>query len=108
VAVAISKTIFDMDETSVTTFEEESDGTIHLNKTMDVEPILNINKEEYNSGVNNDASRGMGRKVASIPITVYQNWMKETNGAIEYDQALLAKYLNDPDNRYLRTHNSRI
>jgi hypothetical protein len=97
-----------MDETSVTTFEEESDGTIHLNKIMDAEPILNINKEEYNSGVNNDASKGLGRKVASIPVTVWQNWLNETNGAIEYDQALLAKYLNDPDNRFLRTHNSRI
>ncbi len=107
-AVAISKTIFDMDATSTTTFEEESDGTIHLNKTMDVEPILNINKDEYHSGVNNDAEKGLGRKVASIPVTVWQNWIQETNGAIQHDQVLLAKYLNDPDNRFLRTHNSRI
>ena len=102
------KTIFDMDETSVTTFEEETDGTIHLNKIMDAEPILNINKEEYNSGVNNPSGKGLGRKVASIPVTVWQNWLNETNGAIEHDQALLAKYLNDPDNKFLRTHNSHI
>jgi hypothetical protein len=34
--------------------------------------------------------------------------MQATNGAIQDDPVLLAKYLNDPDNRFFRTHNSRI
>jgi hypothetical protein len=102
------KTIFDMDETSVTTFEEEEDGTVHLTKHMDVEPILNINKQQYHTGANDRTDSPLGRKVASIPLTTWQNWMQATNGAIQDDPVLLAKYLNDPDNRFFRTHNSRI
>ena len=108
VDVATYKTIFDVDETSVTTFEEEADGTVHLNKIQDAAPILQINKEEYHSGANDRTTSPFGRKVASIPLTVWNNWMKATNGAIEHDQVLLAKYLNDKDNLYFRTHNSRI
>jgi hypothetical protein len=104
----MSKTIFDVDSTSTTTFEEEADGTVHIEKIMDAEPILNINKREYHTGVNNPTSSALGRKVASIPLVVWQNWMKETNGAIQKDEVLLAKYLNDPDNKFLRTHNSRV
>jgi hypothetical protein len=95
------KNILDWD----TTFEEEEDGTVHIEKTQNVEPILNANKEEYHSGANDRADL---RKVASIPLVVWQNWMKETNGAIQKDTVLLAKYLNDPDNKFLRTHNSRV
>jgi hypothetical protein len=101
------KTIFDRDETSITTYEESA-GKITLTKHMDAEPILNINKEEYNSGANNRTASPLGRKVASIPLTVWQNWIKETDGAIQNDPKLLAKYLNDPDNKFLRTHNSRV
>ena len=104
----MSKNLFDMDSTSTTTFEEEADGTVHIEKTMDAEPILNINKSEYHSGVNDGTSSALGRKVASIPLVVWQNWIKATNGAIQKDPVLLAKYLNDPDNKFLRTHNSRI
>ena len=104
----MSKNLFDMDSTSTTTFEEEADGTVHIEKTMDAEPILNVNKMEYHTGVNNPTSSALGRKVASVPLVVWQNWMKETNGAIQKDSKILARYLNDPDNKFLRTHNSRI
>jgi hypothetical protein len=101
VELATFKTIFDKN----TTFEEESDGTFHITKYQDVDPILKANKEEHHSGIN---SKSDLRKVASIPLVVWQNWMKETNGAIQKDEVLLAKYLNDPDNKFLRTHNSRV
>ncbi len=100
-ALAIYKTIFDKN----TTYEEESDGTVHITKYQDTDPILQINKQEYHSGINDKSDL---RKVASIPLVVWQNWIKETNGAIQKDEVLLAKYLNDPDNKFLRTHNSRI
>ena len=104
----MSKNLFDMDATSTTTFEEEADGTVHIEKTMDAEPILNVNKMEYHSGINDGTSSALGRKVASVPLVVWQNWMKETNGEIQKDSKILARYLNDPDNKFLRTHNSRI
>ena len=101
------KTIFDVDQSGVTTFEE-NDKEFTLTKTQDVEPIITQNKKEFNSGINNGGKTSVGRKVASIPLVVWQNWMKATNGAIQKDPKLLAKYLNDPDNKFLRTHNSRI
>ena len=101
------KTIFDVDQTGVTTFEESA-KEFTLTKTQDTEPVLTQNKKEFNSGINNGGKTALGRKVASIPLVVWQNWMKATNGAIQKDPKLLAKYLNDPDNKFLRTHNSRI
>ena len=103
----MSKTIFDRDQHSVTTFEESADN-FTLTRFQDAEPIINNNKKEFNSGVNNPTHSSLGRKVASIPLTVWENWMKETNGKIQIDPALLAKYLNDPDNKYFRTTPTRV
>jgi hypothetical protein len=101
------KTIFDQDANTTTTFEEEADGTVNIVKKMnDMNLLLDINKEKYNS--NNTKDGALGRHAATVPMTVYQNWIKETNGAILYDQKLMAKYLNNVDYRYLRTHNSRV
>ena len=49
-----------------------------------------------------------GVTVASIPTNIWEMWRKETGGAIEKDPKLLAKYLNDPDNKYFRTTPTRI
>jgi len=103
----MGKTIFDKDEHTTTTFEESA-GTFTLTKTQDAEPILKQNAIERNTGANNSTGTALGRKVASVPLVVWQNWMKETNGEIQKDPTLLAKYLNDPDNAFLRTHNSRV
>ncbi len=101
------KTIFDKDEHTTTTYEE-GEGKVTLVKHQDAEPIIERNKKELNSGVNNSPDGPVGRKVASIPLTVWQNWVKETKGEIQRDPAVLARYLNDRDNRFFRTHNSRI
>ena len=101
------KTIFDVDQAGVTTFEE-SGKEFTLTKTQDTQPVITQNKKEFNSGINNGGKTALGRKVASIPLVVWQNWMKATNGEIQNNPKLLAKCLNDPDNKYFRTHNSRI
>ena len=101
------KTIFDQDEHTTTTYEESADK-ITLTKTQDTQPILDQNARERNSGVNNPTSTALGRKVASIPLVTWQNWLKETNGAIQHDPQLLARYLNDADNKAFRTHSSFI
>jgi hypothetical protein len=45
---------------------------------------------------------------ASIPFTVWEEWLKETNGAIAKDSNLLRKYLNNPDHKFLRTSPVKI
>jgi len=52
--------------------------------------------------------RGDWHKVASIPFNVYEQWKNETNGAIDKDPKLLAKYLNDPDNKYFKTAPTKL
>ena len=101
------KTIFDKDEHTTTTFEESADS-FTLTRHQDAQPIIDQNALERNSGANNSTRTALGRKVASIPLVVWQEWMKETNGDIQNDPKLLAKYLNDPDNKYFKTHNSTV
>jgi len=101
------KTIFDQTEHTKTVYEESADQ-VTLTTSQDAQPILDRNAYERSEGLNNPTTTALGRKVASIPLVTWQNWIKETNGAIQHDPALLATYLNDPDNAYLRTHRSII
>ena len=45
---------------------------------------------------------------ASVPFNIWEQWMKDTNGAIEKDSKLLARYLNDPDNKYFKVAPTNI
>jgi len=89
---------------------EEPDGEISITTYQDVEPTIEQNKKEYNLYGDRLSVGKMGglHKVASIPLTVYEQWMKETNGAIKKDDMLLFKYLSDPDNRYFRTAPTKL
>ncbi len=101
------KTIFDQTEHTKTVYEESADQ-VTLTTSQDAQPILDRNAYERNNQVNANADSVFGRKVASIPLVLWQEWMKQTNGDIQKDPALLAAYLNDPDNAYLKTHNSVV
>ena len=101
------KTIFDQTEHTKTVYEESADK-VTLTTSQDAQPILDRNAYERNNQVNANADSVFGRKVASIPLVLWQEWMKQTNGEIQKDPTLLAKYLNDPDNAFLRTDNSVV
>ena len=89
---------------------DEPDGTISITTHQDVESILDQNKSEYNAYGDNLSlgKRGEWHKVASIPFNVYEQWKNETNGAIDKDPKLLAKYLNDPHNKYFKTAPTKL
>ena len=101
------KTILDQTEHTKRVYEESA-SQVTLTTHQDAQPILDRNAFERNNQVNAKANTSLGRKVASIPLVVWQNWMKETNGEIQKDPKVLARYLNDPDNAFLRTHNSVV
>ena len=101
------KTIFDKTEHTKTVYEESADK-VTLTTSQDAQPILDRNAYERNNNLNANANSVLGRKVASVPLVVWREWMKQTNGEIQKDPTLLAKYLNDPDNAFLRTHNSVV
>jgi hypothetical protein len=97
--------------TPVDTFHSNTDETeFTINTYQDVEPILEENKRHLNEygSLLNSGKTGEGVRVASIPLNVWQQWMQETNGAIEKDHNLMKKYLNDPDNKYFRTTPTRV
>jgi len=101
------KTIFDQTAHTKTVYEESADQ-ITLTTHQDAQPILERNAYERNNGINDSTNTALGRKVASIPLVVWQEWIKKSNGDVQRDPAVLAAFLNDPDNAYLKTHNSRI
>ena len=97
--------------TPVDTFHSNADETeFTINTRQDVEPILEENKQAYNNygDLLTPGKAGEGVRVASIPTNIWNQWMKETNGEIQRDHNLMKRYLNDPNNKFLRTTPTRI
>ena len=110
-------TLLDVQPGSYDVFHEEPEGNDTYTYTVETRPdplvrqeILDANKRQYNDYGDKLSlgKRGEWHKVASIPLTVYEQWKKETNGAIDKDSKLLAKYLNDPDNKYFKTAPTKL
>jgi hypothetical protein len=104
------RSLLDTSPFRYTEFIEEPDNTISITTHQDVEPVIEQNKIEYNAFGDHLSlgKRGEWHKVASIPLTVYDKWKSETNGAIDKDPKLLAKYLNDPDNKFFKTSPTKL
>ena len=104
------KRILERGPTRDTYYHEHVDGTVTLNTVQDVEPIVENAKRRYNDfgDKKTPGKRGEFHQVATIPFNIWENWMQETNGAIEKDSKLLAKYLNDPDNKYFKVAPTNI
>ena len=83
---------------------DEVDNSITFNTVQDVGPMLEENKKKMNAYGDKLSlgKRGEGHPSASIPIRVWEKWMKDTNVAIQKDSKLLAAYLNDPDYKYFK------
>jgi hypothetical protein len=93
-----------------TTVEDHSDGTSTITTHQDATDILSSNKEQLKDDGDKltFGKQQHGMRVASIPVGIWEKWMTETNGAIEKDHDLMKKYLNDPDNAFLRTTPTRL
>tara|TARA_R100000995_G_scaffold80068_1_gene51565 strand:+ start:926 stop:1234 length:309 start_codon:yes stop_codon:yes gene_type:complete len=102
-----------MNDPIKTTFKyDHSEDKGIINSVQDVEPILELNKKEqagdsiYGTGEN---SMGM-RKVASIPLVVIEKWKRELGVDImnKNDWPKVRQLLNDPENRFFRTNESKL
>lgn len=86
------------------------DDDVTIERVQDVEGILEENKQVYDEDQRLNA---FGRRVASIPNIIVEQWLKEginifdMNKDPEVQKKVFMK-LNSPDWRYLRTHNSRL
>lgn len=94
----------------VKTIFHGGDDNVTIERVQDVEGILQDNKEAYDEDQRRNA---FGRRVASIPNIVIEQWMKEginifNMGSDPDVRKKVFMKLNSPDWRHLRTHNSRL
>ncbi len=82
----------------------DHEDTLIVQRTQDVEPYLDKNKRAFNDAQETGRFKGDFVKMAEIPLSVIEQWMKEgINIFDDNSKAAIRKKLNDPDYRYLRT-----
>lgn len=90
----------------VTEMHTDYDGSLYVERTQDVEPIITNNKR-----VKNDERPGKDmRLVATIPNIVIEKWLRE-EGINVYKKehwSAVRRKLNDPDWAHLRTWQGKI
>ena len=107
----MSKHTIQSDEVRNTNIQfDSSDNSFNFKTTQNADKILNENKEKFNAYGDKLSlgKRGEWHHAASIPITTWEKWKRETNGAIEKDSKLLSAYLNDPDYKYFKVAPTNI
>lgn len=77
---------------------DETTNEARITAHQDVAPVVEQNKRICNDTPN---KFGEGVRVAQIPMTIYYDLMRK---GILRDQNELRKWLNDPENKYFRTH----
>lgn len=92
-------------------FDPATGDLTGLQRTMDVEPLLDANKRAFNLGLQNRQSEF--RKVASFdPLTIdifCKRWgVNPADLFKRRNQELVKRLLNDPDLRYFRTLPGRV
>jgi hypothetical protein len=88
----------------------DSDGKMIIRSLQNVDPIIDHNKEMMNHGDIASTIGGLARRYAQIPLNIVYQWLVE-DGLDVFDpdhQERLARKLNDPDYRYLRTHKGHM
>ncbi len=85
---------------------EESGDKLIIERTQDVEPILDTNKRIANDAPTN--WKGEFHHVASIPLILIEKYKNEKGIDLMKDKAAMKRFLNDPDNKFIRTKPGRI
>ena len=91
------------------TWFSDDDGGLVIRDEQNVAPILEANKASYNQ-TDERARWGNGARVAEIPNSVIAdlNVKGSMRGFAVVDQKRMKAFLNDPENRFLRTRPGRI
>ena len=72
------KTVFEYMPGRRTDMHEHNDGSVTFDTVQDVEPILEYNKmmmNEYGDKLT-PGKRGTWHKVASVPVNIWEQWLK--------------------------------
>lgn len=82
-------------------FHEEQDGKVSIETVADVSPVVERAKALHNAG--RTKTRLGDRHVAEIPIIVLDAWARKQGLTFQHvmqDDALLNRFLQDPDHSY--------
>lgn len=85
---------------------DEQDDRLIIERTQDVEPILEKNKRLLNES--NTTWKDDFHHVASIPLVIIEKYKNERGIDLMNDKEALKCFLNDPDNKFFRTKPGRI
>ena len=105
------KRILDVKDGVTETFHyDDATGKSTIETTVDVEPLMDANKRQFNDAPKRHESEAFN-KVASIPVVAAQMWCKERG--VNYGEFLanpdhLKAFLNDRDNSVWRTRPGKI
>jgi hypothetical protein len=105
---ASHKRLFDIDEFSGTReifHWDDSTETFAIELQQDVEHLLEETKSSFNTYGGPTDKWGDTHKVASIPMTIYQEWLQSGKAK---DEEYIKKWLNDSDNAVFRTRPGRV
>lgn len=88
------------------------EDTLILDRTQDVEPIIELNKRLQSEPQRSD----WGRHIGTIPNVILEKWLNEEwnkgNTTLQLFtpefEALIERKLNDPDWKYLRTDSPTV
>jgi hypothetical protein len=90
----------------------DNGAEVVVKQEQNITSIVDHNVKEYNSFEKSDrwSDNAFGNKVASIPLTVFQDLEKQgiTRGFTILDHKRFKEFLNNPDNRVFRTRPGRI
>jgi len=88
---------------------DDVDG-VGVKTSQDVEPILEANKDSYNSGRDGFTPSRAMKKVAEIPLVVAEKWRNEYGiDVLDKDHApAVRRLLNSSEWLYLRTAPGRL
>jgi hypothetical protein len=86
---------------------DEPEERLVIQRVQDVEPILEANKRAFDVDDKRFKSEAMNH-VARIPMVVIEKVKAETGVDLLNDEKALRAFLNDPDNRFLRTKPGKI
>jgi hypothetical protein len=85
---------------------DESNDRLFIERIQDTNQIVDINKKAANSAQTN--WRGDLHHVASIPLVLIEKYKNEFGIDLMNDKEALKRFLNDPDNKFLRTKPGKV
>lgn len=89
-------------------FQQDSESGLYVLREQDVAPNVEHNRQQYNDTDIFKRLKSFMWPVASIPVNVYMDLMRQgivrfEGGRRVVDEVKLRRWLNDPDNRHFRT-----